>query len=285
MRDLFKLLPITTILSGVSAIVLGSLVVNVNDSLISQAIIQLGRCDTNDAICLIWHHIYIAVGLVVFGLVVDGIVKVAYGFRFKNKASILQNVPRKDTKQVSDIRQSNKNAPSNYVDFSQQLEMAARKIRISSQGFIFLDNIKKSPPFLGLSHTTPVIPPIYEKYIEEHFLAKEFMKDVRGGERYTVKKNDTLEALALKVYGNKKYINNIKANNGIVDLSTGQTIIFPPININNPSIPINEVLEKISIANSKWLKDKLKPLKLNLVDDEIVPLFEAIYYVAQKVRI
>lgn len=192
-------------------------------------------------------------------------------------------ITRPSTQPISDI--PNEATLAICSAFVVQLDKLTKGRKFSSPAIVFLNKIKAQPPFLGIEFPKSTITLQYETYITEHFLAKEFMKGVRGGERYTVKKNDTFETLSLKVYGNTRCVSNIKENNGIASLTPGQTILFPPLNINSPSMSTNEVVEKMRMANPQWLKQKLNPLKLNLVDEEIIPIFEAIYYAAQKVRV
>ena len=182
--------------------------------------------------------------------------------------------------------------PKNIRHFSENLDEEIKGKTFSSLGMVFIQNVKASPPFLGIPHEKPVIPPEHEKPLTEYFQAVEFFKRnillIKGGGEYTCKENETEKEIAESVYGDQKFsIQLLNANPGGHPFRTGEVINLPRIDISGKALTEEiELMDMIYQDKHGALKKVLRYSadELHLTYKEALPLMEHIYTAAQKTR-
>ena len=181
--------------------------------------------------------------------------------------------------------------PTTFEIFSYHLDKITRGKNITGLGRMFLRSVKKAPPFLGIPSEKPILLPVHEKALTEYFQALDFVNKnkniIRGGTSYQIKRDDTWDMIAEKIYGDVKFIRQLQAANpGFYTLSQGVYITLPYIDVSESlGMAPNLIEMKYDIAHDK---DKLTRgtfmllmNQLHLVYDETLELLRWVYDAAQ----
>ena len=183
--------------------------------------------------------------------------------------------------------------PPIALRFSTALNKEMKKTSFSGRGVIFLNDIKKAPPFLGIKFSNPVIQPEQEKVLTEYFMALDFFNkygnSIKGGGTYQMRDEITWEELSEKTYGSSKYVSHIlSANKGAISAPPRGTIIrLPRVDVSGAAGLTPELIEhKHSILKGDVVSRTLVELmnKYNLIWDETLPLVTLIWRVAVSSR-
>jgi hypothetical protein len=167
-----------------------------------------------------------------------------------------------------------------------------KKSSFSGRGVIFLKDIKKAPPFLGIKFSKPVIQLEYEKVLTEYFMALDFFNkygnSIKGGDTYQMRGEKTWEELSEKIYGSSKFVSYILSENSAISPPQRGTIIrLPRVDISGTTGLTPELIEhKHGILKSDAVSKTLVELtnKFNLVWDETLSLVTLIWRVAVSSR-
>lgn len=178
--------------------------------------------------------------------------------------------------------------PPVVLRFSMALNKAIKKAPFSGRGMIFLNDVKKAPPFLGIKFSKPIIQPTHEKVLTEYFMALDFFSkygsQIKGGDKYQIKSGETWEKISERVYGSKNFVSHIlTANKGLVTPSTSVVIHLPRIDVSGTTGLTPELIEmKHSVLISNNVSKTLVELtnNFNLVLDEALQLFTLIWRTA-----
>lgn len=184
--------------------------------------------------------------------------------------------------------------PPIALRFSMALDKEMKKSSFSGRGVIFLNDIKKAPPFLGIKFSKPLIQPEHEKVMTEYFMALDFFNKygslIKGGDTYQMKGENTWEEISEKIYGNNKFVSHIlSANRGIISPPPRGTIIrLPRVDVSGTTGLNPELIEhKHSILKSEIVSKTLVELtnNFNLVWDETLNLVTLIWRTAVSSRL
>ncbi len=172
--------------------------------------------------------------------------------------------------------------------FSMALDKEIKKTSFSGRGVIFLNDIKKTPPFVGIKFSKPAIQPEHEKVMTEYFMALDFFNkhgnSIKGGDKYQIKSGETWDKVSEKIYGSKNFVPHIlAANKGLITPSTGVIINLPRVDVSGVTGLTPELIEhKHSILKSDAVSKTLVELtnNFNLVWDETLNLVTLIWRTA-----
>lgn len=173
--------------------------------------------------------------------------------------------------------------------FSMALDKEIKNASFSGRGIIFLNDIKKSPPFLGIRFSKPLIQPEHEKVMTEYFMALDFFNkhgnSIKGGGTYLMKGENTWEEISEKIYGSGKFVSYIlSANKSVISPPPRGTIIkLPRVDVSGTTGLTSELIEyKHGILKSDVVSKTLVELtnKFNLVWDETLSLMTLIWRIA-----
>ena len=179
--------------------------------------------------------------------------------------------------------------PPTVLRFSMALDKEIRKSSFSGRGVIFLNGIKKAPPFLGIKFSKPVIQPQHEKIMTEYFMALDFFNkygsQIKGGGSYQIRGEETWEEVSEKIYGSNKFVPYILAANQSVSFPPprGSFISSPRVDISSNTGLTPEVIDyKYSIMKSDVVSKTLVELMNNfdLVWDEPLNLMSLVWKTA-----
>ena len=182
--------------------------------------------------------------------------------------------------------------PPVVLRFSIALNKAIKKAPFSGRGIIFLNNVKKAPPFLGIKFSKPIIQPNHEKVLTEYFMALDFFNkygnQIKGGDKYRIKSSETWDKISERVYGSKNFVSHIlTANKGLITPSAGVVINLPRIDVNGTTGLTPELIElKHSVLKSDNVSKTLVELtnNFNLVWDETLHLVTLIWRTAVSLK-
>jgi hypothetical protein len=183
--------------------------------------------------------------------------------------------------------------PPIALKFSTALDKEMKKSSFSGRGVIFLNDIKKAPPFLGIKFSKPLIQPEHEKVMTEYFMALDFFNkygsSIKGGDTYQMKGEKTWEEISEKIYGSSKFVSYIlSANRGVISPPPRGTIIrLPRVDVSGTTGLTPELIEhKHSILKSDVVSKTLVELtnNFNLVWDETLNLITLIWRTAVSSR-
>ena len=175
--------------------------------------------------------------------------------------------------------------PPVALRFSMALEKEMKKVSFSGRGMIFLNDVKKAPPFLGIKFSKPVIQPTHEKVLTEYFMALDFFNkygsQIKGGDKYQIKSGETWDKISEKVYGSKNFVSHIlTANKGLITPSTGVIINLPRVDVSGVTGLTSELIEyKYAIMKSDVVSKTLVELMniFDLVWDEPINLMSLVW--------
>jgi hypothetical protein len=249
-----------------TAVIVASLFQEIGNAM-SGVIVQLGWCKQDNSICLLSNWALIAIGLVIFGLVLDLLVGSKRGEETRKPI-------------LADVKQTTQPPRIILERFSFHLDERTKDITISGLGLGFLNQIKSAPPFLGLQHEHPIISRSDEQALTEFFQAQIYVERnrnfIRGG-NYLLTDGDNHKLIAKKVYGHEKYEAWVEEH---TEYPSGTWIELPYLNLNTPDHP-DFIKQQISISeNIEQVASLLQSYRL--VKDEALPLLRMIYDAAQK---
>jgi hypothetical protein len=191
---------------------------------------------------------------------------------------------------LQEMREDLREHPTTVRSFVSNLNKLLKDKTFSSPAMAFISKVRISPPFLGISHTEPVLLPEHEKELTEYFQAIEFMaknKDsIKGGNAYQCREEENEKDVAQKEYGNEKFAGQIlNANPGGFPFSTGQMINLPRIDVSEKlGVSTGQLDVFYSISQGQRVRKTLDFLlnDLHLQHDEALPLVHAVYIAAQN---
>jgi hypothetical protein len=233
-------------------------------SAMSGVIVQLGWCEQDNSVCLLSNWALIAIGLVIFGIMLD----------------LLLGSKRSEETRKSNVGKTSEPSRTILERFSFHLDERTKDITISGNGLGFLHEIKTAPPFLGLRHDTPIISKSDEQTLTEFFRAQTYMEKnrdaIRGGP-YQIRHGDNRKLIAKKVYGDEKYEALVEER---LTYPNGTWLELPYLNLNSPDHP-EFIKRQISISGDNELVVSLLQ-SYHLVKDEAIPLLRMVYDAALK---
>jgi hypothetical protein len=177
--------------------------------------------------------------------------------------------------------------------YSKNLDRTTKGKRFSGPGMIFLKSAKVFPPFLGIPHSSPVLPLEHEKMLTEYFEAVEFLAKnksrIRGGGTFQARQGDNWEIAAEREYGDRRFAQHLMAaNKGFLSerLPTGSHFARPYIDVTETLGVSSEYLQvKYDISDGKrgFMHKTLSFLwnDLHLTQEEALPLLSLVYEAAK----